>query len=225
MATTDTRDPEPDLALEDGVVASPAGRRSERIGTVVAVGLAVVGLLGALIAWRVVDLGSTAGGASHGALSATRERSQAELGAETRVSMTWSAWIEYELDRRRASDLRELGHTDIAAREDKAASAHWGFVDPAYIGSDRIYRPDDHVAGIVAGAATQADLDPAPHLEAAIAAEARTASLTLIAVVVAGALPFLTLAEVGRGRVRTVAGIAGAGLLAGGLAALLVAWA
>lgn len=200
-------------------------RRSERVGTVVAVGLALVGLLGALIAWRVVDLGTQAGDASRSAVSAARERSEALLAAEARVSLTYAAWLTYELDRRRADALREAGHLDVAAREDKAASAHWGFVDPEYIDPDGLYQPDDHVDGIVAGQATQVDLEAAPHLAAATAAEARTTNLALIAVVIAGALPLLTAAEVGRGRVRFVTGIGGAALLATGIVALAVSWA
>lgn len=200
-------------------------RRSERVGTVVAVGLALVGLLGALIAWRVVDLGTAAGDASRSALSAARERSEALLAAEARVSLTYAAWLTYELDRRRAEALREAGHLDVAAREDKAASAHWGFVDPEYIDPDGLYQPDDHVDGIVAGQATQVDIEAAPHLAAATAAEARTTSLALIAVLIAGALPLLTAAEVGRGRVRFVTGIGGAALLATGVVALAVSWA
>lgn len=200
-------------------------RRSERVGTVVAVGLALVGLFGALIAWRVVDLGTQAGDASRSAVSAARERSEALLAAEARVSLTYAAWLTYELDRRRADALREAGHLDVAAREDKAASAHWGFVDPEYIDPDGLYQPDDHVDGIVAGQATQVDLEAAPHLAAATAAEARTTNLALIAVVIAGALPLLTAAEVGRGRVRFVTGIGGAALLATGIVALAVSWA
>lgn len=228
--TAETSDPTaPVVAAQagsDSVAAHGTVKRpSERVGTVVAVGLALVGLLGALIAWRVVDLGTEAGDASRSALSAARERSEALLAAEARVSLTYAAWLTYELDRRRADALREAGHLDVAAREDKAASAHWGFVDPEYIDPDGLYQPDDHVDGIVAGQATQVDLEAAPHLAAATAAEARTTNLALIAVLIAGALPLLTAAEVGGGRVRLVTGIGGAALLAAGVVALAVSWA
>lgn len=214
----------PDEPIPAEAAEGPA-RPSERVATVLAVGLALVGLLGALIAWRVVDLGGEAGGASRSALSAARERSEALLAAEARVSQTYAAWLAYELDRRRADALRDAGHLDVAAREDKAASAHWGFVDPEYVDPDGLYQPDDHVDGIVAYQATQVDLEPAPHLAAATAAEARTTNMALIALLIAAALPFLTAAEVGGGRVRLLTGVAGGGLLAAGIGALALSWA
>jgi hypothetical protein len=201
-----------------------ASRRDERFGTVVAVGLAMVGLIGALLAWRLVDVGSDVGDASHRALAAARERSGAVLGAEARVSQTYGAWLAYELERRRAAELRAGGHLSQAAREDKAAAAHWGFVDPEYLDLGGVYLPEAHVEGIVSSRATQVDLDAAPHLVAAERAEARAGGLSLVGIVIAGALPLLTLAEVGRGRLRWAAGVAGAGQLAGGMIALVMGW-
>lgn len=197
---------------------------SERLGTVIAVGLAFVGLLGALLGWRVIQLGDEAGGASASALGATRERNGAVLAAETEVADSHAAWVAYELSRRRALELREAGHAEAALREDKAAAAHWGFVDGQYIGPDDLYRPEDHRSGVVARHAERTDLGPEPHLASAAATEGSALSLSLIGVLVAAALPFLTLAEVARGRIRLIAAALGGAILAVGAFAVVVLW-
>ncbi len=201
-----------------------AAESAERLGAVIAVGLAFVGLLGALLGWRVVQLGDAAGGESASALGATRERNGAVLAAETEVADSHAAWVAYELSRRRAIELRDAGHTEAALREDKAAAAHWGFVDGQYIGPDDLYRPEDHRAGVVARYAERTDLGPEPHLASAAAVEERGLSLSLIGVLVAAALPFLTLAEVARGRFRLIAAAFGGALLAVGAFAVVGLW-
>jgi hypothetical protein len=210
---------EPDPVADDAAADS-----AERLGAVIAVGLAFVGLLGALLGWRVVQLGDEAGGASASALAATRERNGAVLAAEAEVADSHAAWLAYELSRRRAIELRDAGHTEAALREDTTAAAHWGFVDGQYVGPDDLYRPEDHSAGVVARFAERSDLGPEPHLAAATAVEDRALGLTLIGVLVAAALPFLTLAEVARGRFRLIAAALGGGLLAVGAFAVVGLW-
>jgi hypothetical protein len=73
-------------------------------------------------------------------------------------------------------------------------------------------------------AASREDLDPDPHFARADAAYGQVRWLVGAGLLIVVALPFLTLAELTRGRLRRFGAIAGTGLLASGVLLAIVGW-
>ena len=203
----------------------PESTSNNRLGLVLAILLAALGLMGALTAWRVGLAGDTASDAAQAALLVSRARAAAEVSAEGTINQTMTAWIDYERNTRRAEDLRSYGINDEALRADMAAAAHWFAVRPEYINTDGQYDPARHRAALMAEAASREDLDPAPHLAAAESEEARIAALLAAGVVLGLALPIVTLGELtARRRLRLASALAGAVVLSIGSGMVVLAW-
>jgi hypothetical protein len=204
-------------------VGEPAGvsQVDRLLPFVLAVMLAVVGLMGALIAWQVGTRSDAAADATLQGLIVTRARAAQESAAETTVSQTAEAWRSYESQRRRAESLRASGFPDAALEAAGRASAHWFLVHPEYVDGVGGYDAVAHHDAIMAEAASRADLDAAPHFADARDEEARIRNLLLVGILLAAALPVLTIAGVTAGRRRWVATIAGSVVLVAGILALI----
>lgn len=202
----------------------PDGGSEDRLGTIIAIALAAVGVVAALIAWQVGEAGGIAGDATLEALGAARSRSAQSVIGQSRAAQTLEAWLDYERGRRRAEALRNAGLPAEGLREAEIAVAHWFLVRPEYIDPEGSYDPERHRRAFLAEAASEMDLEPEPHLQTARQAEERSGDLLLAGVVVAVTLPVLTVAEIAKGRLRRRAVIGGIGLLAISLVLVGSAW-
>ena len=218
--TIDPTEPSEDASVPPGT--------STRVDTVLpfvlAIMLATLGLMGALIAWRVGASSGAAADATLQGLIVTRARATQEATAQSIVSQTSEAWLSYESERLRADSLRAGGFADAALEAATRASAHWFLVHPEYLDTAGDYDSIAHHDAIVAEAASRADLDAAPHFAAAQAEEARVRNLLLVGILVAAALPMLTIAGVTAGRRRWVATAAGSVILVAGVIATIAVW-
>lgn len=210
--------------MTDATSDAASESRERRLSLVLALMLAGLGLMGALIAWRVGNSSDIASDAALSGLVVARAHAAAEATAEGLVSQTSEAWLAYESQRRRAESLRADGFPDAALEAAKRASAHWFLVRPEYVDEDGTYDPEAHHAGLMAEAASQDDLDAAPHFALAAAEEARVRNLLAVGVLLAAALPLLTIAEVTSGRRRKAATLTGSAVFLAGALALVAAW-
>ena len=197
---------------------------SDRLSIVLAVMLAALGLAGALIAWRVGDASNRASDATQEGVIAARARSAEEITADGLVAQTMDAWLEYERARRRAESLTEAGFPDEGLNNAMQAAAHWFLVRPEYLDEEGTYAPERHREAYLAEAASRRDIDPAPHFARAEAEEGRVRALLLIGVVLAAALPMLTVAGFASGRLRAGATALGGSIFAVGVVLMVVAW-
>jgi hypothetical protein len=200
-------------------------RRASSLGNLLpAILLAALGLLGALVAWRVAAAGSAAGDQDRAALSAARDRASAVVSAEQQIAQTTGAWLDYERGQRRAAALDAAGFHDEALQERQVATSHWFLVRPEYVDAQQVYNPDQHRAAILQDAATGADIDPAKHEAAADAEYTRVHELLVAAFIIVLALPLATFAEFSRGRWRLASGVLGLAVLVVGASLVAVSW-
>ncbi|OGN86757.1 MAG: hypothetical protein A2X23_06195 [Chloroflexi bacterium GWC2_73_18] len=199
--------------------------RPDRSELAVASLLGALGLAGALIAWRVGVAGSAASDATGDVLDATRLRGAQVMIGEGYITRTGEAYLDYERARRRADALAAAGLPEAAQAYRKEAASHWFLVRPEYLDPQGEYDPDRHRDAWLADAASREDLEPTPHLDRAEAEEQRMVDLLRAGLVVALGLPFLTVAQVTRGRLRLGTAAAGAALLAAGVLLGFAVWA
>ena len=140
-----------------------------------------------------------------------------------RTTRTLEAFLDYERARRRAAALAAADLGDEAQLDRMIATAHWFLVNATFIDRDGNFQPDAQRQALMADAVQDADLDPAPHFATADRAWITLSSLILSAIVVALALPFLTLAQVTTGRLRVAGTLIGSVTLAAGIALMAMA--
>jgi hypothetical protein len=223
-------DAQGDPAIPPAGIARPAAARPAAVGEggirlYLAVVLAVVGILGALVAWRAAAAGSLAADATRDALLAQGRVGAVEVSASISAFEGFAAWQDYEIARYRGAALFNAGVPDESLRAFAEAAGHWAGVPNAFIDIEGDYEPDAYQSAIVA-AGLGGVPPPAGLVARAVAAEARSADLGRAGLVLAASLPFLTAAEVLlRRRARLV--LAGAGTLVALAGAVLVglAWA
>ncbi|HET7678394.1 MAG TPA: hypothetical protein VFK38_11155 [Candidatus Limnocylindrales bacterium] len=232
---TDPTQPAPLLAPDKGKATTPdpptaQGRTHERTrrerlrSLVLPVLLAALGLSGALIAWRTATANEAAAAETAAGVAAERAKSRAIVVAEGEVARTLEAWLDYERDRREAQALTAHGYPAEALREWSSSASVFFLVDPRYLDIDGHYDPQRHRDGLMADAASREDFDPLPHYVAADAEHERVRRLVLAGLLVAAALPLLTLAELTRGRVHRLGALAGLAVFASGLVLAGLVW-
>jgi hypothetical protein len=212
------------MSSTDVDAAAESGRsRRYLLPTLIPILLAALGLTAALIAWRAGAAISEADDANRAGLDAARARSAATVVNESLTTRTLEAFLDYERARRRAAALAQANLGDEAQLDRMIATAHWFLVDAAFIDRDGNFQPDAQRDALMADAEQDKDLDPQPHFAAAEKSWRTLSGLILAAVVVAAALPFLTLAQVTKGRLRLVGTFTGSLTMAAGIALMAVA--
>jgi hypothetical protein len=187
--------------------------------------LAALGLVGALVAWRVAIASDAAAGESAAGVAATRARGTAVILSEVAVARTMEAWLDYERSRRRAVALEAAGFPTTALREATRAASHYVLVVDDYLDPEGRFDPERMREARIAEAASREDHDAARHVAQADAEHARVRQLTGAGILLSGSLPLLTLGEVTRGRLRRLGVVAGVGLFVVGLLLALLTWA
>jgi hypothetical protein len=211
-------------APEPAVPPPATSERPDRFGLAIPILLAGLGLAAALIAWRGGVAAGAADDANRAGLDAARAHAASAVVNEGLVARTLEAYLDYERGRRRAEALDAAGFHDRALLERKLASSHWFLVQPDYLDQAGQFQLDRQRAALMADDASGADLDPAPHFAAADAEHARLRTLIVAGVLVAFALPFLTMAEFTAGRLRLGGVLAGIAFFAFGLGIGALAW-
>lgn len=164
--------------------------------------LAAIGLAAALIAWRTSVAAGAADAATQAGLDAARQRAASVIIGEGLTARSTEAYVDFERARRRAELLAEDGQAAIAQLARMEATSHWFLVRPEYLAPDGAYEPGRQRAALLAADEQRIDIQPDPHFATADLEEARIRNLLVAGILIALALPFLTVAEVSRGRLR-----------------------
>ena len=188
-----------------------ARARRDRLSLVIPGMLAAIGLAAALIAWRTSVAAGAADAATQAGLDAARQRAASVIVGEGLTARSTEAYIDFERARRRAELLDEDGQAAIAQLARMEATSHWFLVPPQYVGADGAYDPERQRAALLAADEQRIDIQPEPHFATADREEARIRDLLVAGILIALALPLLTVAEVSRGPLR-------GGMLSGGTA-------
>ena len=202
----------------------PALYRRSRLDLVAPILLAGLGLAAALIAWRVGVASNIADDANRAGIEAARQRAVTVITDEGVTSRSMDAFLDFERDRRRADALAAAGANDQAQVNRMAAAAFWGDVAAQYLDRAGQFQPNQQRAALLAEQEQSVDIQPLGHFEVADAAYRHMNDLILAGLVVALALPFLTLAEIGRGRLRGVSILVGTGIFGAGVILAISAW-
>lgn len=202
----------------------PAHGDRGRTAIVVPVLLAALGLAAAVIAWRAGVAGNIADDANRSGLDAARERAASVIINEGFTARATEAYLDYERSRQRAEALAAAGVSDDALLNRMEAAGHWFLVRSEYIDRNGQFQPNQQRAALLADDEQQKDIQPLAHFEAADSEYSRLRGLIGAGIVVALALPFLTVAEIGRGRLRIVSVLTGVGIFLVGLVLAVVAW-
>ena len=212
----------------DGAAAEGRNtRRGNRLGAIVfPLLLAALGLSGAVITWRVAGASDAAGGESSAGIAAARARTAVFIAREAKIAVALDGCLEYHRARRRAEALEAAGYPRTALRDRTEAASNFFLMggDVQYLDAAGQFDPRRMRQALLNEGASREDLDPDPHFAVADAEYARVRSLVGAGLFIAGAFPFLTLAEVTRGRLRGVGAAAGTALLATGLLLAIVGW-
>jgi hypothetical protein len=186
--------------------------------------LAALGLVAAVIAWRAGVAVSAADDANRAGLDASRERAASVIINEGLTARATEAFLDYERSRRRAEALAAAGANDQAQLNRMQAVGHWFLVPPEYIDRNGEFQPAQERAALLTDDERTRDIQPQPHFTVADREYDRLRGLIGAGIVVAIALPFLTLAEIGRGRVRRFSIVGGVAILATGVVLAVAAW-
>ena len=220
---TDNRDPQAGRDTGDNRRRRVHGDRG-RTAIVIPVLLAALGLVAAVIAWRTGVAGNIADDANRSGLDAARERAASVIINEGFTARATEAYLDYERSRQRAEALAAAGVNDDALLNRMQAAGHWFLVRSEYIDRNGQFQPNEQRAALLADDEQQKDIQPLAHFEAADSQSSHLRGLIGAGIVVALALPFLTLAEIGRGRLRIVSVLTGVGIFLAGLVLAVVAW-
>jgi hypothetical protein len=213
--------PPPPPADEPPILAD--GGRGRRLDALPAIMLAALGLVAAVIAWQAGLSSNIADDANRAGIDASRQRAQAIITIEGTTARSVEAYLDFERNRMRAEALAAAGSDDEALANRMQAAAHWGSVDNQYVDRNGQFQPAQERAALLASKEQEVDIQPLAHFEAADAEYVRLNALILAGVVVAFALPFLTLAEIGRGRLRAFSLLVGSGIFGAGIVFALLA--
>ena len=215
--------PEPPAPLAPEPPPAPPERHG-RSGLLIPILLAGLGLAAAVIAWRGGVAAGAAEDANRAGLDAARAQAASAVTNEGLVARSLEAYLDYERSRRRAEALDAAGFHDRALLERKLASSHWFLVQPDYLDQAGQFQVDRQRAALMADDASEADLDATPHFAVADVEYARIRTLIVAGVLIAFALPFLTMAEFTAGRLRIGGMVAGAAFFGLGLGIGAFAW-
>ncbi len=197
----------------------------QRLGAVIPILLAALGLAAAIIAWRAGSAGDIADDANRAGLDAARNRAASEVINEGLTARANEAYLDYERSPRRADALAAAGLYDEALLNRMQATSHWFLVRPEYIDRNGQYQPNQERAALLADDEQTSDLQPLAHFDLADEAYGSLRGMAGAGIVVALALPFLTVAQVGRGRLRLAGILGGTVIFGAGIVLAAMAWA
>ena len=198
---------------------------SQRLDNVVAILIALVTVLGALLAWRASVAGDAAGGEVFAGLQAAASYQEARSLSRVNAYEHYGVFISYYRHRQLAEGLEKLAGKAKGARAAgllqesreaaELANASLGLLSQnsaaRYLNRDGSFALEREVGALMAAAAKEKDLRFAPRFARADALQDKTLHFLAVIVVLGVSLVFFTLVETFEGRVRYV--LTGCGVL------------
>ncbi len=188
---------------------------SDRLGTLVAVLIAVVSVVGALVAWRVAVASSAAGDEDTAGLLAAVDRENAITEAYTTL---YGHLTAYSRAKRNDILANALGGVESTTTDENlkkqleqqrdglfyAANTARAFVPQQYLDRDQNFDQERDVGETIADRATRRNTYPEPHFQSADAHRGKAEQLLWMLLVLGIAFVLLTLADALASRLRYV---------------------
>lgn len=204
------------MSESEGAVAVESSEPSERLNTVVAILIAVVTVLGAIIAWRASVFDDGAGDADFAGLHAAANYQEAKALSRVNAYEHFAVFISYYRNRQVAEGLEKLaaGADGARAKElqkqarEAAELANASLTLLAqnnaarYLNRDDTYALNREIGAMMAQAAKQKDLNFGAQFDEAEVLRTKTARMLMTIVVLGISLVFFTLVETFEGRLQ-----------------------
>ncbi len=198
---------------------------SQRFSNMVAVLIALVTVVGAIIAWRVAVASSDAGSADTTGLLAAVDKEDATTEATITATGHQTAYAAFLRDDSLANAMYALGGelTTAADALEAAANRTLDYIPRAYIDRKLNLNVQRDIGENLAESTVNKDINAQPHFAAADAARGKAQLLLFVLIWLGIALLLLTLADAIRNPLRYLFLLGGLGILAlGTLAAALI---
>lgn len=182
---------------------------NDRFTTINALLIALVTVLGAIVAWRSAVASNEAGDAGLAGLTATRNVQETLAINNTKLYESYRAYTAYTrynaLGNEMEQELEEVTDEETAATLDRQMREAWDVAEAfyfprEYLRRDQTYDTQRALGEAWAEAARQTDLNPEPHFAEADRMQAKSNNLVAVVTALAVALVFFTLAETFTGR-------------------------
>ena len=175
----------PDVPLEGG----------DRFQTAMAVFIAVVTLVGAVIAWRTAIASDDAGDADFAGLKAVLRAEETRMVNDVNALRHYRAYSAYTHHEALRSRLAQLGDVTGEVEASNLATTSQIFFPSRYLDQSGSYNLQREVAELWAQAQQVTDLDPIPHFDEADANREKNKQLVGAFILLSLSLLFYTAAE------------------------------
>jgi hypothetical protein len=209
---------------EGEVIVEEAGQAS-RFSTFVSILIAVVSVLGAILAWRVAVASSNASSTDTRALLAEADRADVNLQASITVFGHKAVYVSFVTNKSLAAAFEALGssYQPMAFAFNSAAARTLDFMPRVYLDRDEKFDVARDLSETAADYSLNRNTNPQPLYDAADRARAKALWLLLDLIWFSGALVALTLADAIRNPLRYFCLLGGVGIMfSGSLAAVLI---
>jgi len=172
---------------------------------VMAILIALVTIVGAVIAWRTAALGERAGSADFASTQAVINTEETQIVATERLYQRYRAYTDYALN----SELQFLLEDELTTADENYAALlelqllqandrlinSLIFFDTRYLDLDGYYDIERDLGEAIADARREKDLNPAPHIASADRSRTQISNMVSIFIVLSVSLLFYTIAE------------------------------
>jgi hypothetical protein len=211
---------------------SPPADQHERFMTIVAIMIAVVAVIGAIVAWRASVADDASGDADYAGLRAAINTEETRaLNAATAYNH-YGAYVTYQrystLGNLIATDMEQATEEEAARLNSQRADAHdialasERLFPQRFLNRDGSYSVQRELGELWADASRDRDLNPEPQFAEADRLRAKSNALLAVVGVLGLALVFYTLIEAAAGRWKVTLFVIGTLLAAGATLAALV---
>jgi hypothetical protein len=177
----------------------------DRLQTLVAILIALVALVGAIVAWRASVAADEAGGADFAGLNATLNAEQTRTLDHTNLYTnyrTYTTYLRYtELGNLLAGEMETAPEEEALILDQQRAEAYdsatavQSFFPNRYLNPDGSYNLQRELGESWAEAGQEKDLNPEPHFQTADQMRAKSNRLIGVLIVLGVSLVFYTLAD------------------------------
>jgi hypothetical protein len=210
---------------EGEVNVEEGGGQTSRFSTFVSILIAVVSVMGAILAWRVAIASSNASSADTRGLLAEVDRADVNLQASIQVFGHKAAYVSFVTNKSLGEAFQALGDENqpLSLAFNSAAASTLDFLPRIYIDRDENFDFVRDQGETEAEFSLNRDTNPQPQYDAADRSRAKALWLLVDLIWFSGALVALTLADAIRNPLRYFFLLGGLGILfTGSLAAILI---
>ncbi len=205
--------------------------RSDYFHTIVAVLIAVVAVIGAILAWRAAVASGDADSADTRGVLAAIEKEEAMIRATTTVIGHRTAFAAFVRDDALAKSYSALANvnsqrgdlSDLARAFSDASKYAWDWIPPRYVERNENLNEQRDLGENIAQDSINKDIDSQPHFAAADESRQKAQWLVLDLILLSIALLSLTLADASQNPLRYLFFLTSvSGLVIGGLAGIII---